>query len=134
MNLKKMVLASLGVFVAFELMDYIIHGLILASVYAQFPHIWRQDMMSKMWLMALSTLVMSVMFVYIFIRGYENKGIAEGVRFGIVAGLFMNVIGMFSQYVMYPISLNLAVMWFTFGMLEFMIAGIVAALIYKPAK
>jgi len=134
MNMKKMVLASLAVFGAFEVMDYIIHGVILSPVYAQLAHLWRQDMMSKMWLMALSTLVMSVMFVYIFIKGYENKGIAEGLRFGIVAGLFMNVIGMFSQYVMYPIPFSLAVKWFIFGMLEFIIAGIVAALIYKPVK
>jgi hypothetical protein len=134
MNIKKMILACFGVFIAFEVMDYAIHGLILAPVYAQLVHLWRQDMMSKMWLMALSTLVMSVMFVYIFIKGYENKGIAEGVRFGIVTGLFMNVIGMFGQYVMYPIPFSLTVKWFIFGMLEFMIAGIVAAIIYKPAK
>lgn len=134
MNIKKMVLASLAVFVAFEIMDYIIHSVILSPVYAQLAYLWRQDMMSKMWLMALSTFVMSVMFVYIFIRGYENKGIAEGVRFGIVAGLFMNFIGMFSQYVMYPIPFSLTLKWFIFGMLEFMIAGIVAAIIYKPVK
>lgn len=134
MNTKKMVLASLAVFVVFEALDYFIHGVILSPVYAQLAYIWRPDMMSKMWLMALATLVMSVMFVYIFIKGYENKGIAEGVRFGIVAGLFMNFIGMFGQYVMYPLPLELAVKWFVFGMLEFIAAGIVVAGIYKPAK
>jgi hypothetical protein len=134
MNIKKMILACFGVFLAFEVMDYTIHGLILAPVYVQLAHIWRQDMMSKMWLMALSTLVMSVMFVYIFIKGYENKGIAEGIRFGIVTGLFMNFMGMFGQYVMYPVPFDLTVKWFIFGMLEFMIAGMVAAIIYKPAK
>ncbi len=134
MNRKKMVLASLWVFLAFEVMDYFIHSVILSPIYTQLAYLWRQDMMSKMWLMALSTLVMSVMFAYIFIKGYENKGIAEGVRFGIVTGLFMNVIGMFGQYVMYPIPLSLVAKWFVFGMLEFIIAGIVAAITYKPAK
>ncbi len=134
MNTKKMVFASLAVFVGFEIMDYIIHNVILSPVYAQLANLWRPDMMSKMWLMALSTLVMSVMFVYIFIKGYENKGIAEGLCFGIVAGLFMNFIGMFSQYVMYPIPFSLAFTWFIFGMFEFSVAGIIAALIYKPAK
>jgi hypothetical protein len=114
MNMKKMVLAFLVVFVLFEVMDYVIHGVILSPVYAQLAHIWRPDMMSKMWIMALSTLVMSFMFVYIFIKGYENKGVGEGIRFGIAAGLFMNFIGMFSQYVMYPIPLSLAIEWFVF--------------------
>ncbi|MFH1248115.1 MAG: hypothetical protein V1490_03075 [Candidatus Omnitrophota bacterium] len=134
MNTKKMVLASIAVFIAFEVMDYIIHGVILFSVYARLAQVWRPDMMSKMWLMYLSTLVMSIMFVYIFIKGYENKGIAEGVRFGIVAGLFMNFIGMFGQYVMYPIPASLALQWFIYGMIEFIIAGVVAAIVYKPAK
>jgi hypothetical protein len=134
MNTKKMALATLAVFVAFEAMDYIIHSKILSPVYAQLAHLWRPDMMSKMWVMMLSTFVMSVMFVYIFSKGYENKGIAEGARFGIAAGLFMNFIGVFGQYFMYPIPFSLAVKWFIFGMLEFVVAGIAAALVYKPVK
>lgn len=134
MNIRKIVLASIAVFIAFEVMDFIIHGVILSSVYASLAQVWRPDMMSKMWLMYFSTLVMSIMFVYIFIKGYENKGIAEGMRFGIVAGLFMNFIGVFGQYVMYPIPASLALKWFIYGMIEFIIAGIVVSLVYKPAK
>lgn len=134
MNIKRMVLAAAAVFIAFEVMDYLIHGVILAPVYKQLAHLWRPDMMSLMWLMALCTLVMSVMFVYIFIKGYEHKGIAEGLRFGIVAGLFMNFMGMFGQYVMYPVPLGLTVKWFIFGMLEFCVAGMVAAAVYRPVK
>jgi hypothetical protein len=45
----------------------------------------------------------------------------------------MNVIGMFGQYVMYPIPFSLSVQWFVFGMIEFAVAGIVAAAIYRPS-
>lgn len=131
MNIKKMAMASVAVFVGFQVMDYVIHGLILSSAYQLLAHVWRPDMMSKMWILSLSEAVMSVLFVYIFIKGYENKGIMEGVRYGIVIGLFMNVIGMFSQYVMYPIPLGLSIKWFIYGMVEFIVCGAIAAGIYK---
>ena len=55
----------------------------------------------------------------------------EGVRYGIIVGLFMNAIGMFIQYVMYPIPFSLSLQWFIYGMIEFIVCGIIAALMYK---
>jgi hypothetical protein len=132
MNIKRMVMAAIAVFIGFQVMDYVIHGVILSPAYKALAGVWRPDMMSKMWVMTLSSLVMSFFFIYIFIKGYENKGVMEGARYGIVAGLFMNVIGMFGQYVMYPIPFGLSVKWFVYGMVEFIVCGIIAALIYKP--
>lgn len=131
MNIKRMIIASILVFAGIQVMDFVIHGIILSPVYQSLAHVWRPDMMAKMWILRLSSLVMSFLFVYIFIKGYENKGIIEGVRYGIIIGLFMNVIGMFSQYVMYPIPFSLSVQWFIYGMIEFIICGIIAALVYK---
>lgn len=131
MNIKKMAIASILVFAAFQVMDYLIHGIILAPAYQSLSNVWRPDIMSKMWILRASSFIMSVLFVYIFIKGYENKGILEGARYGIIIGLFMNVIGMFSQYVMYPIPFSLSVQWFIYGMIEFIICGIIAALVYK---
>jgi len=134
MNVKKYILASVAVFVTFQVLDFIIHVVILSSTYQSLAHLWRPDMMSLMWIMYLSSLFMSFMFVYIFTKGYENRGIMEGVSFGLVMGLFMNVIGMFGQYAMYPIPLSLTLQWFAYGMAEFSIAGIVAAAVYRPAS
>jgi hypothetical protein len=134
MNIKRFILASIAVFVTFQALDFIIHGLILMSTYQSLTHLWRPDMMSLMWIMYLSSFFMSFMFVYIFTKGYENRGIMEGLRFGVVIGLFMNVVGMFSQYAMYPIPFSLTMQWFLYGMAEFIIAGIVAAAVYRPAE
>lgn len=132
MNVKRFILASLSVYITFQVLDFIIHGLILASTYQALPHLWRPDMMSLMWIMYLSSLFMSFVFVYIFAKGYENRGVPEGLRFGIVMGLFMNVIGMFSQYAMYPIPFSLTIQWFLYGMAEFIVAGIVVSAVYRP--
>ncbi|OFX15144.1 MAG: hypothetical protein A2Z18_07275 [Armatimonadetes bacterium RBG_16_58_9] len=133
MNAKRYVLASLAVFVVFEILDYVIHSVILMKTYEALASVWRPDMMQKMWILYITVLVVSFLFVYIFSKGYEAKGIAEGVRYGLVIGLFMQVPAAFSQYAVYPIPLTLAVEWFVAGMIEFIICGIVAAAIYRPA-
>ncbi|VAW13682.1 hypothetical protein MNBD_BACTEROID01-559 [hydrothermal vent metagenome] len=132
MNIKKFVYACIAVFVTFQVLDFIIHGVILRPTYESLKDIWRPDMMSKMWIMYITSLVLSLLFVYIFTKGYEGKGIAEGIRYGIIIGLLMNTVGMFSQYVVYPIPLSLAIQWFVFGIIEFLICGIVVALVYRP--
>ncbi len=91
-------------------------------------------MMDKMWIMHLTSLFLSFLFVYIFTKGYEGKGVGEGVRYGLLIGLLMNGVGAFNQYVIYPVPFKLAVQWFIFGTLEFIIAGIITALIYRPEE
>ena len=134
MNVKRFVSAVIVVFIAFQIFDYIIHGIILAPAYQKLESIWRPEMMSKMWIMYITSLILSLLFVYIFTKGYEARGIGEGIRYGLLIGLLMNVVGVFNQYVVYPIPFALAIQWFIYGTIEFVICGIIAALIYKPKK
>ena len=132
MNKKRFVLASIAVFVVFEILDWIIHSKILSRTYMNLQHLWRPDMMDKMWIMYITAFIFSFLFVYIFTKGYEGKGAAEGIRYGLIIGLLMLVVGMFNQYAVYPIPLNLTIQWFIYGLIQFIIVGIVAALIYRP--
>ena len=132
MNNKRFIGASLAVFVANQIMDLIIHGAILGKTYEAMQNVWRPDMDSKMWVMTVASFIFAFLFVYIFTKGYENAGIAEGVRYGLIVGLLMNVVGMFNQYAIYPVPFSLVLQWFVYGMIQFIIYGIVAALIYKP--
>lgn len=131
MNVKRFVIASIAVFLVFQVLDFIIHGMILRPVYESLKDVWRPDMMSKMWIMYVGSLVLSFLFTYIFIKGYENKGIAEGIRYGIIIGLFASIPYGFYEYVMYPLPLSLCLQWFIYGMIEFIICGIIVAAIYK---
>jgi hypothetical protein len=131
MNTKRFIIASLVVFLAFEIIDAIIHTGILGETYKSMD-IWRQDMMSKMWIFHAGSFVMAFLFTFIFIKGYENKGIAEGVRYGVIIGLFANIPYGFFSYAMYPLPFSLCMQWFVYGMIEFIICGLIAAAIYKP--
>ncbi len=134
MNKKRLIIASIVIFIAVQIFDFIEHSLILRGAYQSTMGIWRADMNSVMWIMYVTALAFSFLFVYIFIKGYEGKGIFEGIRFGLLIGLFMTGINIFGQYVIYPIPFNLAIQWFIYGMIRFVIYGIIAAVIYRPIK
>ena len=85
-----------------------------------------------MWVMYCTGAVLSLLFVYIFIKGHQGKGIVEGVRYGLLIGLLMVVVGGLNQYVIYPVPFDLVLRWIVLGLIQFIIAGIVAALVYKP--
>jgi len=89
-------------------------------------------MMSKMWIMYIVNLIFSFFFVFIFTKGYEGRGIMEGVRYGFYIGCLMAIPAAYSQYVMYPFPYSLVLQWFIYWMIQYIILGIFAALIYKP--
>jgi len=132
MNVKRMLLAALAVFVTIQVLDFLIHSLLLASMYEETTEIWRPDMMQLMWIMYITSAFLSFLFVYIFTKGHQGKGVIEGAKYGFLIGLLIAVIGILNQYVIYPIPLNMAIIWMVSGLIEFIVAGIVVALIYKP--
>lgn len=134
LNTKRFIIAVIAVFVSFQILDFIIHFIILGPTYQEYKDLWRPDMLSKVWIMYISSFILSVLFVYIFAKGYEGKGLAEGIRYGIIVGLLIYAVGVLNQYAVYPISFSLAVKWFIYGMIEFIICGIVAAWIYRAKK
>ncbi|HPS59248.1 MAG TPA: hypothetical protein PK514_14170 [Spirochaetota bacterium] len=131
MNFKRFIASVISVFITFMALDFIIHNIILMNVYASLKNLWRPGMESLMWMMPLITFILSILVTLLFIRGYQDRGIMEGVSFGILVGLMTNGLGAFSQYWMYPVPLSLAVKWFIFGLIEFIITGIVLSLVYR---
>ncbi|KPJ52648.1 hypothetical protein AMJ39_07320 [candidate division TA06 bacterium DG_24] len=135
MNVLRFVIAGVVVFVAFlVLQNFIVHGLILKGAYEATADVWREDMMSKMPLMYLLTLIISFLLVFIFHKGYEGRGLAEGLRFGFWLGLLMNLSMALGSYAAYPVPGLLALQWFIYGMIIYLIVGVIIAAIYRPAQ
>ncbi len=128
--MKKVLIGAVVVFVILEVLDFLIHGVILASSYAAIPDIWRTDMMDKMWVMHIVKVVVSFFFALIFSRGYEGRGAVEGIRFGLYVGLMMGVGMAYGTYAMIAIPSALAFQWLLFSVFEYIIAGIGVALVY----
>ena len=133
MNIKRFIVASLAVFVVGVVFDFLVHSVALMSTYEALKDVWRPDMDAVMWVMYPVGLACSFLFVYIFIRGYEGKGVTEGLRFGLFLGVYVSLGMAFGSYVMVKIPLLLAIEWLFAGVVGLMLQGVVAAAIYKPA-
>lgn len=135
MNTKRFALAVVAVFVVSQVLNYLIHQVWLSPTYGSLASVWRPEaeMQSKMWILFVTSAVFSLFFVYIFVRGYQGRGIGEGLRYGLVIGLFYALPHAYEAYVIYPIPYYLALEWFLAGLASCLILGVVAALIYKPA-
>jgi len=136
MNTKRFVPAFIVVFVLLEITSYIIHGVILSSTYMSegIKEVFRADMGSKMWVMWVTDLIWSFFFVFFFVKGYENKGIMEGIRYGFYIGIFYFFVEAYQGFAMYPLPYSLTFQWFIYGLIQAIILGITVSLIYKPAE
>ncbi len=136
MNTKKFIIAFVVVFVVLEITNYIIYMGILGSAFMNdmYKNVFRpeEEMNSKMWLIWLMDLIWSYFFVFFFIKGYENKGWMEGLRFGAYMGIFFMLVISFQSYVMYPFEFGFALQMFIYGFIQALILGIITSLIYKP--
>ncbi|MCX6155050.1 MAG: hypothetical protein NT007_12930 [Candidatus Kapabacteria bacterium] len=129
--IKKFLIAIVVVFVAIQVMDYVLHSLILGHIYQQNASIWRPNMMNLMWAMHLSTFIVTVCFVYIYYKLIQNKSAFRGVWYGIVYGIAAGMGMGYSTYCMFPIPYVLAVSWFFGSVIIYTIAGLITALIIK---
>jgi hypothetical protein len=132
--MKKVLTGAAVVFVILEVLDILIHGVILGSVYATLQYTWRSDMMQKMWILHIVKVVVAFMFAFIFSKGYEGKGLMEGVRYGFYVGLMLSMGFAFGSYASFRIPYQLALQWFVYAMIEYVIAGIGVALVFGKKK
>ncbi|MCX8010527.1 MAG: hypothetical protein N3A61_05195 [Ignavibacteria bacterium] len=138
MNTKRFIIALVVVFVVLEILGYLIYNLILASQYQaeELKSVFRsmEDMSSKMWVMWVTDLIWSFFFVFLFAKGYENRGIMEGVRFGFYIGIFWGMVSAYQSYVICPLPYSLIFQWFIYSLIMMIILGVLTALIYKPKE
>lgn len=130
--MNKLWVSFIAVFIAMVIINAVIHSLILGPVYQseEMKNIWRPDMQSKMWIYYVVYLITSFFFVLIFSKGYTGKGVIEGLRYGIYIGFLMSVPMAYSTYAMIPIPYSVAVQWFIYSMIQYIILGIIVAAIY----
>jgi hypothetical protein len=124
------------VFVVMQAYGYLVHEVGLSETYQSLASVFRPqaEMESMMWMMMVGGLFSLLLFCYIFTWGHEGKGVMEGVRYGALIGVFVSIISAVDSYVIYPLTGELAVIWFVTGVIAFMISGAIFAAIYKPSS
>ena len=133
---KKFWIGFVVVFIAWSALSFVVHSVLLGNEYGseELMKVWRPDMESKMWIFSVVTVVTSFFLTLIFSRWREGKGLVEGLQFGVYSGFLMATPMAYSSYAMYPIPYHLALQWFIYGMIHFIIIGIILALIFGKTK
>ena len=129
--MKRTILAVLAVFVTWSALDFVIHGLILGSIYEATPALWRPKAEMKMGLMYVTVLMSAAVFVYIYARFITGKGVKTAVLYGLVFGIGAGVPMGYGTYSVMPIPYVMAFVWFAGSVVEAVAAGLVAGLIIK---
>jgi hypothetical protein len=132
--MKKVLIGFVAVFITLEVLDMLIHGVILMNTYKAMENVWRPDMMNKIWILHFVRIITAFFFALIFSKGYENKGIMEGVRYGFYVGMIVASGFAFGSYASFSIHYPLALQWFIYSLAEYLIAGVVIALVFKQTK
>lgn len=136
-NWTKYVIAVIAVYVVFEILDFLIHGVLLMDKYESLGEtgLFAEDMESKMWIIYVTALFFSIFFVYLyhyFVNAYKKTGWMSGLYYGLIVGFLMLVSGMINQHVIYGAPMDLVWQWLIFGIIQMAFAGIAAGLFYKP--
>ncbi len=131
---KKFVLGGIAIFVAWEVLDFVIHGLILGATYAGLTGVFRPPGEMKMGLMALATLIGALTFAAVYAWLVNPKSVAAGVKYGLVWGFGSGVMMGYGTYSSMPVPYVLALVWFLGSWFEFTLAGLLAGAIIRPAQ
>jgi hypothetical protein len=129
--MKRIVLAVLAVFVAWSAMDFVIHGLILASSYEATAQLWRPMNEMKLGVLYLAVLINALAFVCIYALLVAEKGIGSGVKYGLLFGLGTGFSMGFGTYSFMPIPLYMAVEWFVGTLVETLVGGLLVGSIVR---
>lgn len=132
-HLKFYIVTVLFVFAYMFVFDFFWHGLLLKDLYQQTSSVWRDaaEMQSLIpWAIAKQALL-ACGLAFLFTQNYEHKGLAEGLRFGLIIGVIMTAVN-FGMYPYLPIPLVLAGLWALGGFLFGIGLGFVCAIFYKP--
>jgi len=128
--MKKVLIGTAAIFIAMTAFDLIVHGIILSESYKATASLWRPEMQSMTWIYSVISLVGAFFFSFIFSKGYEGKGIAEGARYGLYIGIWMSIGMAYGTYAMIAIPYTMALQWFLYGVVGYVLYGIILALIF----
>ena len=134
MNAGRYVLGSVVVALYFYLYEWLLHGIIMSKSYNEQMSLFRPDAESGIFLfwMLLGLVIMAFGFCFIFLKGYENKGIGEGFRYGFYVGLAFTVTNVLIEYSVFPFPGSWVISWIIGYLIMMILAGIIFAAIYKP--
>lgn len=132
MSLKRLLIAIAAIFVAWQIVDAIVHFLILGPVYAETEELWRPMEEMKMGLIRLVSLIGATVFCYTYARFVSGKSLRTGVVYGVLWGVAYGTSMAYGMYATMPIPYHMALVWFVGTLARLTLAGLLAGWLIVP--
>jgi hypothetical protein len=129
--LKRVFGATLAIFVAWQVLDLIIHGVILRGSYASTPTLWRPMNEIKMPVMWIAGAIAAFCFAAIYGWLIRPKHLGSAARYGLLFGIGAGVSMGYGSYAVIPIPYVMALTWFLGMVVEALVAGVLVGLIVR---
>jgi hypothetical protein len=134
LNVKQWIIATIAVFVFSSIWAFLTTRLVTAPSYPSLflapPEV--ADLMMQRVLIYLARAITASLFVYVYTRGYEGKpGVGEGVRFGILIGLLIQLPLLFGSLGTSGLPAGYLVLRFAFLLADAIFSGLIVGIIYK---
>jgi hypothetical protein len=135
MNFGRVVAAAVAATVWDSIYGFCVYGVLLATEFAKYPDVYRSNEagMAFLPMMFAGVFVAMVVATMIYAKGYEGgSGVAEGARFGFLLAVFIVCVFVGVNYATLNINKKITGMLAVAGFFEWLVAGIVIGLVYKP--
>lgn len=129
--MKKFVFSVVAVFILWSVLDFVIHGVILGSTYADLPQLFRPMTEMKMPLLYFVTLISALAFVYIYAKFVSDKSMRRALGYGALMGVSFGISMGYGTYSSMPIPYHMAFTWFLGTLVELTLGGLVLGLIFR---
>jgi hypothetical protein len=135
-NGKKCFVTSVAIFAAVTAIDMVMNVVVLDKQYEAFASLWRpQPRMSTLFpLLFLGQAVFAYSFSWIYAQGFEPEkpALPQGLKFGLCVWPLFAVAGNLAAAPFINVPLRFFAFWIATGLVDCLVAGLVAARFYRP--
>jgi hypothetical protein len=117
----------------YEVFGYYVHNELLCDCYAEISDLFRKDNKEIIKYAYIADFIFTLIFVFIYSAFIKKHTITTGILYGSLIGLVLTC-GMVNQYIVYPITKHLLVLWIIFTMFQMALCGLSLGVIYRPRK
>jgi hypothetical protein len=137
MNYARLALAAVVATVVDACYGFGVYGMLLAGEFGKYPAVYRANDAGQAYLPLMfgGLLVAIAVVTIMYAKGYEGgSGAAEGLRFGLMLGVFVFLAFGGVNYAVLNIGRRLALSAAIAGLVEWTLVGLAIGLVYKPSQ
>lgn len=136
MNYGRLVAAALAGTVVDAVYGFLVYGTLLSGEFGRYPDVYRSPNAPPLFLMTMfaGIFVAMLVCVVIYSKGLERGGAAEGMRFGVLLGVFLGLLFASISYGTLNIGRKLSGMMAVAGFVEWTLVGTAIGAVYRGAR